>query len=101
MKRVKLISTRPINSKLKKFKAECSYYDQSMEDYVSVDYDLAEERANHYDKALIELEQRLDFSQWVPERFGTRDVVILADNIIEIIYLEYARGAPVEVCWIE
>jgi hypothetical protein len=95
-KRFKLIPTRSVNSKLKKFKAENSYYDQSMEDYVSNYCDLVEERANHYENAVIELEQRVDFSQWVPEGFGTSDVVILADNVIEIIDLKYGKGVPVD-----
>lgn len=95
-KRFKLIPTRSVNSKLKKFKAENSYYDPSMEDYVSNYCDLVEERANHYENAVIELEQRVDFSQWVPEGFGTSDVVILADNVIEIIDLKYGKGVPVD-----
>lgn len=95
-KRFKLISTRSVNSKLKKFKAENSYYDQSMEDYVSNYCDLVEERANNYEHATIELEQRVDFSQWVPEGFGTSDVVILADSVIEIIDLKYGKGVPVD-----
>jgi len=41
------------------------------------------------------LEERLDFSEWVPDGFGTGDVVIIADGILEIIDLKYGKGVPV------
>lgn len=41
------------------------------------------------------LEQKLDFSQWVPEGFGTGDVVIISDDTLEIIDLKYGKGVPV------
>lgn len=44
---------------------------------------------------LVLLEQKLDFSQWVPGGFGTGDVVIIGDGIIEVIDLKYGKGVPV------
>ncbi|MEW5952659.1 MAG: DUF2800 domain-containing protein [Bacillota bacterium] len=41
------------------------------------------------------LEQRLDFSDWVPGGFGTGDVVIISDDVIEVIDLKYGKGVPV------
>jgi hypothetical protein len=96
MKRFKLLATRTVNNRIKKFKTDNGYFDQSMEDYVSAYCDLVEERANSYEDATVELEQRVDFSQWVPEGFGTSDVVILADGTIEIIDLKYGKGVPVD-----
>jgi hypothetical protein len=95
-KRFKLMATRSVNAKLKRFKSENSYYDQSMEDYIDAYCDLVEERVNHYENATIELEQKVDFTKWVPEGFGTSDVVVLADNTIEIIDLKYGKGVPVD-----
>lgn len=95
-KRFKLMATRSVNTKLKKFRSENIYYDQSMEDYVEAYCDLVEERVNHYQDAVIELEQKVDFTKWVPEGFGTSDVVVLADNTIEIIDLKYGKGVPVD-----
>jgi hypothetical protein len=43
----------------------------------------------------IMLEQRLYFSEWVPEGFGTGDLVIIADGLIEVIDLKYGKGVPV------
>ena len=45
--------------------------------------------------ALVLLEQRLDFSSWVPEGFGTGDVVIISDQVLEVIDLKYGKGVPV------
>ena len=95
-KRFKLMATRSVNTKLKKFRSENSYYDQSMEDYVEAYCDLVEERVNYYQDAVVELEQKVDFTKWVPEGFGTSDVVVLADNTIEIIDLKYGKGVPVD-----
>ena len=58
--------------------------------------DLVEERVNQYENATVELEQKVDFSKWVPEGFGTSDVVVLSDKTIEIIDLKYGKGVPVD-----
>ena len=43
---------------------------------------------------LVLIEQRLDFSCWVPEGFGTGDCLIVADKLLHIIDFKYA----VRVC---
>lgn len=45
--------------------------------------------------AQILIEQRLDFSNWVPHGFGTGDIVIVSDNILEVADLKYGKGVPV------
>lgn len=45
--------------------------------------------------SIFKVEQRLDFSEWVPEGFGTGDFVIISDGTIEIIDLKYGKGVPV------
>jgi hypothetical protein len=45
--------------------------------------------------AVILVERRLDFSPWVPEGFGTGDVVIIADGVTEICDLKYGKGISV------
>ena len=39
--------------------------------------------------AILMLEQRLDFSKYVPDGFGTGDAVIIAEGKLEIIDLKY------------
>ncbi len=97
-KELGLISTRKFNSAVKKIK-ENELFTADMPDYVEIYVDtcmekVAEAKAKTPD-AVINLEQRLDFSQWVPEGFGTGDMVIIADGTIEIIDLKYGKGVPV------
>lgn len=45
---------------------------------------------------VILIERRLDFSRWVPEGFGTGDVVIVAGDLIEVLDLKYGQGIRIE-----
>lgn len=93
------ISKRARTIRLNKFKRENEHYSQSMEDYVQSYVDVVMERVNEArastPDALVMIEQRLDFSEWVPEGFGTGDVLILADGQLEVVDLKYGKGVPV------
>lgn len=41
------------------------------------------------------IEQRLDFSRWVPEGFGTGDCVIVADGLLQVIDYKHGLGVLV------
>ena len=41
-------------------------------------------------------EQKTDFSDWIPEGFGTADVVILSKHKIRVIDLKFGAGIPVD-----
>ena len=41
-------------------------------------------------------EQHIDFSEWVPEGFGTSDVVILAEPTLHIVDLKFGKGIKVD-----
>lgn len=75
------------------------YYSQDLNDYIAQYSDIIIERYNEAKSrskdAIILLEQRLDFSQWVPEGFGTGDIIIIADGTLEVIDLKYGKGVPV------
>ncbi len=45
---------------------------------------------------LLLIEQRLDFSNYVPEGFGTGDCVIVADGVVHVIDFKYGQGVLVE-----
>lgn len=64
-------------------------YTDNYVDYVIARYN---DIAKAHKEVQITFEQRLDFSEWVPEGFGTGDTVIIADNYIEIIDLKYGKG---------
>lgn len=76
------------------------YYNAEMEEAVGLYVDIVMERFNEAKSrtkdAILMTEQRLDFSDWVPGGFGTGDVVIIADNVLEVIDLKYGKGVAVE-----
>lgn len=78
---------------------EHEYWSQALHDYISDYATTILERFNQRKQtcpdAELLLEQRLDFSDWVPGGFGTGDVVIIADGQVEIIDLKYGAGVPV------
>lgn len=45
--------------------------------------------------AILLIEQRLDFSDYVPDGFGTGDAVIIADDVMQICDLKYGKGIQV------
>lgn len=55
--------------------------------------DFIEERLTG--KEAIQLETRVDFSDWVPDGFGTCDCMIISGNKLTIIDYKYGRGVPV------
>ena len=45
--------------------------------------------------AVVLVEQRLDFSNYVKDGFGTGDLVIVADDVIQVIDFKYGKGVAV------
>ena len=84
--------------KMKKLQAD-PFYSQEMqdyiEDYVRTIWELTNEAKSYSRDAELLTEQRLDFSDWVPEGFGTGDVVLVYDRVIHIIDLKYGKGVGV------
>jgi len=89
---------KTLDERLKRAK-ESKYYGPEMEQAVQGYVELVEERfmaakARSSD-AVVLLEERLDFTEWVPQGFGTGDVVLIADGVLEVIDLKYGKGVPV------
>jgi len=77
-----------------------TYYDEEMEDcaYTYTEYvteQLAEVKRICSDPIVL-IEQRLDFSKYVPDGFGTGDCIIVADGTLYIIDFKYGVGVLVE-----
>lgn len=93
------ITKHAYTSQLNRFKKENEYFSQEMLDYTQNYADIVIEKINEARaqtaNAVVLLEQRLDFSPWVPEGFGTGDVVIISEGTIEVIDLKYGKGVPV------
>ena len=64
---------------------------------VYVDYCTSEYVAARQDNiyATLEIEQKVDLREFVPESFGTADCIIINDKIMEVIDLKYGKGVPV------
>lgn len=45
--------------------------------------------------ALVMLEQRVDFSPWVPDGFGTADCIIIQGDTMDVIDYKYGKGVAV------
>lgn len=84
---------------IKSEKPVSPYDSKEMEDYtdgyVEFVLEALEEAKKKCKDPLILIEQRLDFSGYVPEGFGTGDTVIVADNILHIIDFKYGQGVLV------
>lgn len=50
----------------------------------------------HTDDAVVLLEQRVDFSPWVPDGFGTCDCIILQGEIMDVIDYKFGKGVAVD-----
>lgn len=69
------------------------HWSEALHDYVRLAVDHVKRLVTP--SAVVLIEQRLDFSPWVPEGFGTGDVVIVDDDVIHVCDLKYGAGIPV------
>ncbi len=65
------------------------------DEYVNFATELITEVKKNCKDPIILLEQRLDYSCYVPEGFGTGDLVVIADGTLDIVDLKYGKGVAV------
>ena len=92
------ISKKAFSTRLNKIKAD-PMYNKEMQDYIE-DYtqriwEISNEVKASCPDARILFEQRLDISEYVPDGFGRGDVVIVADDLVDVIDLKYGKGVGV------
>lgn len=87
-----LLTKEPITIKLDEIDAEMQ---EAVDRYVDTCMEKINEAWRESPDAEVHVEERLDFSEWVPEGFGTGDMVIMSDEYIEVIDLKYGKGVPV------
>ena len=79
---------------------DLNYYDSEMEacadSYAAYILELLSVVKESCPDPLVLTEQRVDFSKYVPEGFGTCDCVIVADDELIVIDFKYGRGVQVE-----
>ena len=72
------------------------YYNQEMEDCTDSYAQYIAEQMSQYSSPAVMVEQRLDFSRYVPGGFGTGDCIIVADDVLTVIDFKYGKGVAVE-----
>lgn len=82
-------------SEIKKDELYSQEMQEYIEGYVNTIWELMNEAKARTPDAQLLTEQRLDFSEYVPEGFGTGDVVIVCDGFVHIIDLKYGKGVSV------
>ncbi len=77
-----------------------SYYNAEMqscaEEYCSFVLEQLEAAKGYCADPMVFIEQRLDFSRWVENGFGTGDCIIVADHVLQIIDYKHGLGVLVE-----
>lgn len=86
------------NKRLTRLKKD-PFYSKELDDYVLNYVDFAIEKINEAKArtadAVVLLEMKLDYARWVPGGFGTGDLVLIGDEVLEVIDFKYGKGIPV------
>lgn len=77
-------------------KYDCEEMDTHTDNYVQFVLETIAQAKEHCADPIINIEQRLDFSCYVPHGFGTGDCIIIADKTLHIIDFKYGQGVLVE-----
>ena len=76
-----------------------SWYNEEMEDcaagYTAYVMELLTVASQTCSDPVVLIEQRVDFTRWVPDGFGTADCILIADGVLNIV--DYKHGKGVEV----
>ncbi|MGN1114506.1 MAG: DUF2800 domain-containing protein [Oscillospiraceae bacterium] len=71
---------------------ELTYFDEEMEECTDSYVQFVMEKAKN---AKVLVEQRLDFSKWVPDGFGTGDCIIVSEGRLSVVDFKYGVGVLV------
>lgn len=95
---LKQMTKAQLNKKLKQMKQN-EFYNPEIEQAVQIYVDVVTEKMNEARATskdpLILIEERVDFSPWVPEGFGTGDVILISGDRLEIVDLKGGKGVKV------
>ncbi|TCS78507.1 uncharacterized protein DUF2800 [Muricomes intestini] len=94
----KELTKKTFTTRLNRLKKD-HYYSPELQEYIEDYANLVWEQVNEAKVSCPDaqalFEQRLDFSEYVPKGFGTGDVVIIADDLVQVIDLKYGKGVGV------
>lgn len=96
---LKMITKAEYKDQLNKLKAD-SLYSKEMQEYCEEYAAYVKEKYLYLKEscpdAFVELEVRLDLSDYIPEGFGTADCIIIAEPEMWVIDFKYGKGVKVE-----
>ena len=87
---LKMQSRKPVSQ------YDCDEMDAYADGYVEFVLETLADAKQHCADPIVMIEQRLDFSCYVPDGFGTGDCVIIADDTLHVIDFKYGQGVLVE-----
>lgn len=88
---------RAVKAESLKLLTKDTMYDGEMNEATTAYAGLVVEHYNAAgEDAELMVEQRVDFSRWVPDGFGTSDAIIVGSGVIEIIDFKYGKGVRVD-----
>jgi hypothetical protein len=90
LKALKMRSKKPVS------KYDCDEMDAHTDDYVSFVLEQIALAKQTCADPMILIEQKLDFSKYVKDGFGTGDFVLIADGTLHIVDFKYGQGVLVE-----
>ena len=80
---------------MEKFRADELWQDE-MDGYTDEYLEALKDIAATFTEPFIALEQRVDFSEYVPKGYGTADCVMIGGEVLHIIDFKYGKGVPVD-----
>lgn len=78
---------------------QCDEMEECTDGYASYVMEQVELAKQDCKDPVVLIEQRLDYSAYVPEGFGTGDLLIVADKTLTVIDLKYGKGVAVDAEW--
>lgn len=69
--------------------------EEHTDEYINYVLELWEDAKVQCEDAILVSEQRLDYSPWAPEGYGTGDTAIICDGTCHVIDFKYGKGVPV------
>lgn len=90
---LKRCSKRPVSD------YQCDEMEECTDRYASYAMEQVELARQECKNPVVLIEQRLDYSAYVPEGFGTGDLLIVSDRVLTIVDLKYGKGVAVDAEW--
>lgn len=92
------ITEKTYRKELKKLQANQFFntdIDEAVEIYVDFAKELIEDTKQKCKDSIVLLEQRLDFSKYVEDGFGTGDLILVADGVLNVVDFKGGQGVKV------